>query len=257
MGPAGDGHLLALCHMDPVWPLGTLARMPLVERDGTLRGPGVFDMKGGVMASLAALEAPRDLPRRPLVLLYTTGEEAGSVASRPLIEETARGARAALVPEPGLPPHGARKSSRSGPARFVVGVTGRPAHSGAKPRAGVSAVEELCRRRLRLHAITGHDRGTTVNAGVVQGLTRPPMARSPAVEPLLEEARRVAGRLGFALPEAHTGGSSDGNLTAAAGVPTLGGLDAAGDGARARDEHIVASAIPRRVALLAHLLLSL
>jgi glutamate carboxypeptidase len=306
---AGDGQILVLCHMDTVWPLGELARRPVAERDGKLMGPGAFDMKAGVMHTLAALSALRDLGRSParrLVLLYTTDEETGSVASRPLIEAEARASRAALVLEPSLPPHGAIKTSRSGVGRYVVEVKGRPSHSGASPRSGVSAVDELARQTLALHALTDHDAGTTVNVGVFRGgtrpnvvaaeaaaevdlrvrtaaegqrverairglapfnagaqvtvrggMNRPPMERTPAIVSLYERARAIAAELGFDLPEAHTGGGSDGNLTAALGVPTLDGLGAVGDGAHAYDEHVVVDAIPGRVALLTHLLLSL
>ncbi len=306
---AGDGQLLVLCHIDTVWPLGELARRPVTERDGKLMGPGVFDMKGGVMYTLAALNALRDLgleSARRLVLLYTTDEEIGSVHSRPLIEAEARRSRAALVLEPSLPPDGAIKTSRSGVGRFVVDVKGRPSHSGANPKAGVSAIDELARQTLALHALTDHDAGTTVNVGVFHGgtrpnvvaaeasaevdlrvrtvaegqraerairglapfhaeaqvtvsggMNRPPMERTAANVALYEQARKIAAGLGWDLPEAHTGGGSDGNLTAALGIPTLDGLGAVGDGAHAYHEHVVVDTIPDRVALLTHLLATL
>jgi len=306
---AGDGQLLLLCHIDTVWPLGELHRRPVTERDGRLMGPGVFDMKAGVMYTLAALGALRDLARPParrLVLLYTTDEEVGSPRSRSLIEAEARRSRAALVLEPSVPPRGAIKTSRSGVGRYVVHVTGRPSHSGSNPRSGVSAVEELARQTLALHALTDHERGTTVNVGVVRGgtrpnvvaaeavaevdlrvrtlaeaarveqairglrpahpeavvqvtggLNRPPMERTPAIVALYEQARGLAATLGLDLPEAHTGGGSDGNLTAALGVPTLDGLGGVGDGGHAYHEHVLVDSIPQRVALLTHLLLAL
>lgn len=302
----GEGQLLVLCHIDTVWPLGEVARRPPAEQDGRLTGPGVYDMKCGVMHTLAALAALRDLglrPSRRLVFLYTTDEEVGSVASRPVIEAEARRSRAALVLEPSVPPGGAIKTSRSGVGRYVVEVTGRPSHSGSNPRAGVSAIEELARQTLALHALTDHDAGTTVNVGVVRGgtrpnvvaaaasaevdlrvrtmaearrveqailglapahpearlqvtggLNRPPMERTPAIVALYERARGLAAELGFALPEAHTGGGSDGNLTAALGLPTLDGLGARGDGGHAYSEHVLIEHIPERVALLTRLL---
>ncbi len=308
-GPAATGQLLVLCHVDTVWPLGTLARMPVAERAGRLAGPGVFDMKGGVMLSLAALSALADLglsPAKRVVVLYTTDEEVGSLASRPVIEAEARRSDATLVLEPSLPPQGAVKTSRSGVGRYVVTVTGKPSHSGADPRAGVSAVEELARQTLALHALTDHDRGTTVNVGVVQGgtrpnvvaaearaeidvrvrtpeeaaridaairalapvhpaatlavaggMTRPPMARTPAIGALYERARALGAELGLVLPEAHTGGGSDGNFTAALGVPTLDGLGVDGNHAHGWEEHAVIATIPARAALLTRLLLAL
>jgi glutamate carboxypeptidase len=305
----GDGQLLLLCHIDTVWPLGELHRRPVTLADGKLMGPGVFDMKAGVMYTLAALAALRDLDRPParrLVLLYTTDEEVGSIRSHPLIEAEARRSRAALVLEPSVPPRGAIKTSRSGVGRYVVKVTGRPSHSGSNPRSGVSAIEELARQTLALHALTDHDLGTTVNVGVFHGgtrpnvvaaeavaevdlrvrtvaeaarveerilglrpihpeatvkvtggMNRPPMERTEAIVALYKRARGLAAELGLDLAEAHTGGGSDGNLTAALGVPTLDGLGGVGDGGHAYHEHVLVDTIPERVALLTHLLLAL
>lgn len=308
-GPGSDERILILCHIDTVWPLGEAKRRPFSERDGRLMGPGVFDMKCGVMYSLAALEALRDLglePRRRLTLLYTTEEEIGSPASRAVIEAEARRSAIAMCLEPSVPPRGAIKTSRSGVGRYDLHVKGRPSHSGADPKAGVSAVEELARQILALHAFTDHDVGTTVNVGVVRGgtrpnvvaaeaaaeidlrvrtmaeaarvekailglravhpeavvtvrggLNRPPMERTPAIARLYEQARTIAAGLGFELPEAHTGGGSDGNLTAAAGTPTLDGLGAVGAGGHAYDEHVIAATIPERLALFTQLLVTL
>ncbi|MFQ5790369.1 MAG: M20 family metallopeptidase [Acidobacteriota bacterium] len=88
---------------------------------------------------------------------------------------------------------------------------------------------------------------------VTGGMDRPPLERTPAVVALYEKARAIAGRLGFDLGEGPAGGGSDGNLTAALGVPTLDGLGAVGDGAHAAWEQVVAAEMPRRAALLAHL----
>ena len=307
-GDSDSGHAVALCHYDTVWPMGTLGRIPFsVDSDGTARGPGCFDMKGGIVDlyfALQALQQHNVAPRRRLQVLFTRDEEIGSPTSRALIEATARGAALAYVLESPLP-GGTLKTARKGTGDYLVRITGRAAHAGVEPQKGISAVSELAQQVLALHALNDFEVGTTVNVGVVHGgtrpnvvaaeaeahvdvrvqtlaeaeridrairglrpklagavlsidggLNRPPMERSPAMAALFEQARQIAAGMGVELREGSTGGGSDGNFTAAMGVPTLDGLGPEGEGAHAAHEHVVTESLPRRAALVAGLLVS-
>ena len=160
--------LLVVGHLDTVWPIGTLATRPFrIEQDRAF-GPGIFDMKAGVMLSFFAMRAFMELglsTRRNITLLMTCDEETGSTFSRPLIEEEARGAHAALVLEPPIP-GGTVKTGRKGVGEFELIIRGRPAHAGNDPRAGVSAITELAHQVLAIEKLNDYDRGTTVNVGV-------------------------------------------------------------------------------------------
>jgi glutamate carboxypeptidase len=188
----GDGHekpVLMVGHFDTVWPAGTLAQMPFEVENGTARGPGVFDMKAGLVQGFWALRALREtgfaLP--PVVFLLNSDEEVGSPSSRPLIEEEARKAALSMVLEPSF--HGALKTARKGVGMFTVHVTGRASHAGSEPFEGVSAIEEACRITLDLHGQTSRQSGTTVNVGVFRGGTR---GNVVAAEAELEVDLRVA-----------------------------------------------------------------
>jgi glutamate carboxypeptidase len=144
----GDGdapHVLLLGHHDTVWPRGTLDSMPVAEEDGVLRGPGVYDMKGGLVVAELAFEVLRRCgaePARPVRLVVVADEEVGSPTARPLVEANMAGAAAVLgleSPHPG----GALKSARLGSTRVRIEVTGRAAHAALDPESGVSAVDEL------------------------------------------------------------------------------------------------------------------
>lgn len=165
--------ILLLGHFDTVWPVGTLARMPLQERDGRLHGPGIFDMKSGIAAAMLAIRALHECRGMTpdVVMLWTTDEEIGSGTSRALIEETARAASAVLVLEPSLP-GGAAKTSRKGVGEFELTVHGVAAHAGLDPGKGASAIHELARLVLALEALQDPDRGITINVGVIAGGSR-------------------------------------------------------------------------------------
>lgn len=195
-----DGQVLVLMHLDTVWPLGTLAERPFRVEGGKAYGPGIFDMKAGVMYSLAAIEGLRALGRRPrrrVVFLCTTEEEIGSPASRPVIEEEARRSRAALVLEPAVDRDGALKTSRKGVGMFELRIAGKPAHAGGEPQAGASAIQELAHQVLALHELNDFDVGTTVNVGVVSGGTARNVVAAAAEAqidlrvPTMAEAKRV------------------------------------------------------------------
>ncbi|SNB63861.1 M20 family metallopeptidase [Thermoflexus hugenholtzii] len=173
--PEASTQILTLCHLDTVWPLGTLERMPLREEDGRLYGPGVFDMKGGIAVLLGALQGLRTLGLHPphrVRMLFTSDEETGSETSRPLIEEEARRSQLVLCLEPALP-DGSLKTFRKGVGDFIVIAHGRSAHAGADPQRGINAIEELAYQIMRLRALADPRRGTTVTVGVIRGGTRP------------------------------------------------------------------------------------
>lgn len=166
-GPKGEPPLLLLCHYDTVWPAGTAAERPAWHDGDLVRGPGVFDMRGGIVAALAAIGGAAPLAR-PVRILLTPDEETGSTGSRDLIVEAARHAALVLVTEPPLA-GGALKTSRKGWASYRVEVAGRAAHAGLEPEAGASAVDELVDRLLDVRQVARPDRGTTVNVGVIGG----------------------------------------------------------------------------------------
>ncbi len=163
--------LLLLGHLDTVWPLGTLRSMPWREADGRLWGPGVLDMKAGVVMALAALRALRQLGvAPPVTLLLNSDEEVGSTVSRPLTERLALQSSAVFVLEPaqGL----AYKTARKGVGQYDLHVTGVASHSGVDFARGHSAIREMARLVETVSGFTDLKRGRTVNCGVIRGGTR-------------------------------------------------------------------------------------
>lgn len=174
-GGAGARTLLLLGHTDTVHPRGTLAERPWRETEGRIHAPGVYDMKAACAVALEALAACRALgfgARRPVVVLLTCDEEAGSFSGRELVEREARRAECVLVLEPPAP-GGRAKTERKGTGLFTLGVEGRAAHAGLEPEKGVSAVLEIARQIERVHALARPEAGTTVNVGTVTGGTQP------------------------------------------------------------------------------------
>jgi glutamate carboxypeptidase len=163
---------LLLGHLDTVWPLGTLTSMPFDFAADTVRGPGVFDMKGGLAMMLFALDALRrrgiEPPLTPVVFI-NSDEEIGSRGSHRHIVRLARRVRRTWVLEPSLGAAGSLKTARKGVARFTVRVYGRAAHAGLDPEAGASAILELSHVIRSLFALNDPDRGVTVNVGTVDG----------------------------------------------------------------------------------------
>ena len=299
--------ILLLGHLDTVWDIGTLRRMPFRIRNGRAYGPGVYDMKSGIVCGLWAIRALQALgiqPASPVRFFLNSDEETASVAFRRQLRAEARRARAVLVLEPAAA-GGALKTSRKGVGEFRIAVRGRSAHAGINPEAGVNAISELARQLLRIEALARPRRGLTLTVGTVEGGTRPnvvpehasarvdvrilrlndreaierkvrglkpihpqarlvieggvnrpPMERRRAAA-LYRRARELGRQMGMDIQEASSGGGSDGNFTAALGVPTLDGLGGVGDGAHAAHEHVILSELPRRAALLAALLATL
>lgn len=298
--------ILLLGHLDTVWDVGTLSRMPFRISKGRAYGPGVMDMKSGIVCGLWAVRALRALrvaPPGPVRFFLNSDEEVSTIAFRKEILAEARRARAVLVLEPAA--GHALKTSRKGVGEFRITVHGRSAHAGVNPAAGVNAIAELARQLLRIEKLARPKQGLTLNVGVVRGgtrsnviperasaavdvriprardqkmierkvyglkpihpearleitggINRPPMEHAMAAE-LFRKARELGRQMGLMIEEAGTGGGSDGNFTAALGIPTLDGLGGVGDGAHALHEHVIISELPRRAALLAALIAAL
>ena len=291
--------VLLLGHLDTVWPLGTLERIPWQVDGDRMRGPGVFDMKAGVIQAMGALALLEADQHDGVGLLLTTDEEIGSGTSRDLIEYTAGDAAAVLVLEPSI--DGDLKSARKGTSWYVVEIIGRAAHAGLDPEKGINSLVEAA--SLVGECVTWADPAlgttvtpTTARAGVTDntvpdravvgidvrawssevqqridelmrswrpahpeaeatiiggGINRPAMEESTG-RALAVLAASCANGLGLPpIASRAVGGASDGNFTAALGVPTLDGLGAVGDGAHADHEWASVSALAERTALVA------
>jgi len=169
----GTRQILLMGHMDTVWPLGEVERRPYRVSGDRATGPGVFDMKGGLVVGLYAVAALRELglaPAHRLVFLFNSDEEVGSLTSRPFIEQEARRSEVVLILEPSR--EEALVTWRKGVGRFDLEIQGVASHSGAAHHQGVSAIEEMAHQILHLEAMTDLDQGTTVNVGVVGGGSR-------------------------------------------------------------------------------------
>jgi glutamate carboxypeptidase len=305
---SGGPPVLVLGHLDTVWPMGTLATMPWRETEGEdgvrLQGPGVVDMKAGVVMALEAVAALREIDGalpRPVTVMLNPDEEVGSEMSRPHTERLASESAAVFVLEPaqGL----AYKTARKGVGHFELTVEGVAAHAGVDFASGHSAVLEMAGMVEEISSWTDLSRGRTVNVGVIAGgtrsnviaatckaevdvrvmtmedvvrvealfrglrvrdvackvrveggINRPPMERGAETVALFQKAQALAAEMGLDLQEAATGGGSDGNFTAALGVPTLDGMGAVGGGAHAAHEYVLAGHLVERTALLAGML---
>lgn len=298
--------ILFLSHFDTVWEVGAL---PIIEKGDDIYGPGVFDMKAGLLSSIWAVRSLQqqmeELPFSP-VYLFTADEEIGSKTSRSVIEEAAKTCDAVFVMEPPVSESFALKTERKGVGRYTLEVKGVSSHAGNHHEDGVSAIYELAQQIITLEELTNYNKGTTVNVGVIKGgtssnvvsasavaeidfrvtstdeadklievlenlhplhpdaelsitgeLNRPPMEKSQGSDQLYQKAKLVGKRLGFDIQEAKAGGGSDGNFTAALGIPTLDGLGIPGDGPHAIHEHIHFDRFSERCALVAELCLEI
>jgi glutamate carboxypeptidase len=302
------GQLLVLGHYDTVYSSGTLRKMPFRFSAGKAYGPGIFDMKAGIVQALFALQALQETNsslRKRLVFLWTSDEEISSGSSRKLLEAEARRSDAVFVLEPSFGPRGLLKTVRKGVGEAELIVHGRASHAGLAPHKGINAIHELAEQLTRIKGWNDPRRGVTINAGIIEGGTRtnviPERARAvldlralrvsdmlsleerlrdlrpfqsgarleitggfdrPPLEArmsasLFARAQLLANQMNLALGGCTVGGGSDGNFTAALGIPTLDGLGAVGDGAHSAHEHILINAMPARAALLAALLASI
>jgi glutamate carboxypeptidase len=304
-GKDAKGQILVLGHLDTVYGPGMLEQMPFRLSRGRAYGPGTFDMKGGLVIALFAVDALAAtdcVPQKRIVFLWTSDEEIGSGSSRALIEREARRSDTVLVLEPASGLDGRVKTGRKGVGEIEIAATGRAAHAGLHPEDGINAINEIALQIGRFSRWTQPSRGITVNAGVIEGGTRtnvipekarvlvdvraehtgdmralerkfralrpmlrgavlqirggfnrPPMERGTSAA-LYTEARALGKQMGITLREAQVGGGSDGNFTAALGVPTLDGLGAVGEDAHSPHENVLIRALPERAALVAGLL---
>ncbi|MDN5855169.1 MAG: M20 family metallopeptidase [Actinomycetia bacterium] len=300
--PAPESSVLLLMHADTVFAAGTTDSRPFKVEDGRAYGPGVFDMKSGIVLALAALAQIED--PSGISMLVTGDEEIGSPASRPLIEEAAAHARATLVPEPSL--DGALKTARKGGGIYEVRLEGREAHAGLEPELGHNALVELAHVVTHVCELADPELGTTVtpttaragtttntvpaqarvgidvrarsldelrrvddalrtmprhNADVLLqldgGINRPPLEASASAAQFTLAGKAAADAGLPALERRSVGGASDGNFTAALGVPTLDGLGPVGHGAHTPQEWVDVASLPERARLIAAILTSL
>ncbi len=313
-GRPGGGRLLLIGHLDTVFPLGTAEARPFAVDAGLAHGPGVSDMKGGLLVGLHVLRLLRQgaaegedaWPFERVVFVANPDEEIGSPSSTALIREVAATADACFVLE-GARANGDIVSSRKGILDLRIIVHGRAAHAGVEPEKGRNAIIAAAQLALTLTALNGRWPGVTLNVGVVAGGTRPnvvperaqleidlravsrpdleaaeaevrglaaattvpdtqveietmsrwwPMEKLPASARLVEHATAIAGRLGFGLSDAATGGASDANTTSGMGIPTLDGLGPIGGDDHAPSEWMEVSSVAPRMTLLAALLLA-
>lgn len=296
---AAAPEILLLGHLDTVWPLGTLERLPWRITGDRMTGPGVFDMKAGVVMAIAALSLLEQ--KDGVGMLLTTDEETGSFASRDLIRDSCAQARAVLVLEPSAA--GALKTTRKGTSWYGIDFHGRAAHAGLDPHLGVNAAVEAAHfvvtcgtwadaglettvtptvlhagttantvpahahltldvrawtasEQVRVDALVRNwqvvhpQAGMTITGGIDRAALEPDMSAD-----LFALAQDVARGLDIGpLAGAAVGGASDGNLTAAAGIPTLDGLGAVGDGAHADHEWASITSLAPRTQLVAGLM---
>lgn len=207
-GKSSD-RILLLGHSDTVWPAGEIEKRPFKIGDGRVFGPGVFDMKAGILLmwmAVGALSRMRGALERSVTVLLTSDEEVGSNSSRALTESEAARCRAVFVLEPSLP-GGVLKTARKGVGQFTLKAVGRAAHAGIDPLKGVNAIEEISRQILKLHRLTDVVQGTTVTVGVVQGGTRSNVVPAEAAAEIdvritsMGEAERVTRAIGALAPE--------------------------------------------------------
>ena len=296
----GVPRVLLLGHHDTVFPAGTCAQRPFAVVDGHATGPGVFDMKAGIVQALHAVASLPD--RRSIEILINSDEEVGSHSSRALIEERALACGAVLVFEPSAD-GGALKTARKGVGTFEVVVHGRAAHAGLEPEKGINTLVAAAELVTQIAMFGDPSTGTTVTptvssggtaenvvpaetrfkvdvrvvepgeklrierlmnslspslagatVSVSGGIDRPPMhpTSSQWLFPLAVAAGASVGLTN--VQGTAVGGGSDGNFTAAAGVPTLDGLGAVGGGAHADHEYVQVDTMLDRTRLVAALI---
>jgi len=170
--PGRSGKVLLLGHIDTVFPDGEASRRPFTIEDGIAMGPGVADMKAGVVNMLYAIKALDNAgwDDKSLVIIWNSHEEVGSLRSREVMKEEARDADAVFNMEPARS-NGAVVTGRKGVAWANLKVNGRAAHAGVEPEKGVNALEELAHKIIAFNGLTDLSAGTTVSVGKAKGGT--------------------------------------------------------------------------------------
>lgn len=303
----GTAHKVMLVgHIDTVWDVGSWPDL-WREQNGRIYGPGVYDMKGGLLFIVELLRwlDATGAEHPTLDILVNPDEEIGSVGSRALIEKTARENDLVLVLEPSTR-DGVIKLARKGSGEYRLVIRGRSAHQGVEPELGVNTVVEAAHQVMRLLELQDLVAGTTVGPNVLRsgtasnvvpdhaelridvrawtadeqrrldegiaelapvlegstfelsgGWNRPPMEMCAESMAVFERAKSIGGALDLDLRWVRWGGSSDANLTAAEGTPTVDGLGPVGEGSHQHTESIEVDALPARMALFAELVASL
>lgn len=305
----GGHRVLLIGHMDTVFPEGTVAERPFRIDGSTAFGPGVSDMKDGLLAGWYAVRGLQEAGFDgfdSITYVCNPDEELGSPFSGSIIQRLARDADVCFVLE-GARENGDIVSARKGVADIRITVLGRAAHSGVEPERGRSAIVQAAHTIVALHDLNDRWPGVTVNVGVVEGGTRsnvvaerctlnvdvrspsrthldeaisavervartvvvpdttatierrqgfPPMEKSEATARLVERARQIGAELGFEVRDAATGGASDANTVAAAGIPVLDGLGPIGGADHAPGEWVDLDSVVPRTALLAAMIAS-
>jgi glutamate carboxypeptidase len=171
--PGARRPVMLLGHLDTVWPTGTAAQRPARVEGDLLRGPGCYDMKGGLVVALSALQALHALGHRvPVTVFFTPLEEVDCGPYRAEMEAEMKSCAAVLDFEPAWP-GGAVKTSRKGSGSFVLTAHGIASHAGADLSRGANAILELARQCLHVSTLTDTVRGVSANVGVIRGGLRP------------------------------------------------------------------------------------
>lgn len=163
-------------HYDTVWPIGTVSERPFSVEGNIARGPGVFDMKGGLVQMVFALKAIKELdlsPELTPIVLVNSDEEVGSRDSGRFVRKLAQRVDRTFVLEPAMGESGIIKTARKGVGRFTITVHGKAAHAGLDPEGGASAILELSHVIQQLFALNDLDKGVTINVGTVNGGVHP------------------------------------------------------------------------------------
>ncbi len=298
--------IMILCHIDTVWPAGTLREeMPIKQDEDRFWGPGALDMKSGIALTIDAihgLQERDEMPERPIWLVLTSDEETGSVHSKELIHELAKDAALVLVPELSGGQEEV-KTWRKGVARYWVKSTGLAAHSGNAPEAGINAVIDSAHQAIKVNEMSDLPNGTSASITQIKGgialnvippeseffvdvrflkqseyeridaeikklepivpgakldvrgyLDRPPMERDEQMLKTYAQVKAIGDSIDLNIRETGSGGGSDGNFTAALGIPTIDGMGPDGEGIHAKHEQIYIRSLPRRTALMAAIL---
>ena len=298
---------LLLGHMDTVFPKGTVSRRPFSIQKGRALGPGVCDMKAGLVTALHAAEALEQsgIARQlSICIAFNSDEEVGTKTSQQWLEGLAGRSRRVLVLEP-CRPAGQRVLERKGVGFFEVICHGRSAHAGVEPEKGVNAILELAHQVIKVAGFQRPEAGTTVNvttmaggtaknvipnyaqstfdvrfskidemhristafrelsaSGHIEGvlvqvkedINRPPMVPCETTVKLWEAISAIGERLGLTMHLIGTGGGSDGNFTAAMGIPTIDAMGPQGGHAHSEEEYLRLDSVVPNILLIVEIM---
>lgn len=304
----GEGSVMLLGHCDTVFAAGTVAERPFTIHGDRALGPGVSDMKGGLMLGYYAMRIAQEIASdqfSEITFVVNGDEEIGSPTSRDLIESSAKQADAVLALEPRKRPGGVMLT-RKGAGIYDLIISGRASHAGSAPEDGRSANLELAHKIIALHDLNDFETGTTVSVNLISGgsarnvisaearatidvrvmtaadaetverrirdiiarswvdgtfaqltggLNRPPLEPTSGTPALLDVAKEILAELELEFTELTSGGFSDGNFTAAIGVPTLDGLGMVGFNNHGIEEYVELAPLADRMALVTGLII--